>query len=211
VDDGSDEACARTIRLLAEQEPWVSFIRQEENKGKGSVVKIGLLVAEQRGFSHALQIDADGQHDISDLPKFLELSRANPGSVVAGKPIFDATIPKSRYYGRYLTKFMVYLNTLSLALEDSMCGYRVYPVGVSADLIRRTPVGDRMDFDVEILVHLFWLRVPVIYIPTRVTYPEDGVSHFRLWKDNVLHTSMEVRLFFGMLRRLPELLRRHAQ
>jgi hypothetical protein len=65
-----------------------------------------------------------------------------------------------------------------------------------------------MEFDIEITVRLFWSGVPVRSMPTRVRYPSDGVSHFRLFRDNVLISAMHTRLFFGMLRRLPRLLAR---
>jgi hypothetical protein len=65
-----------------------------------------------------------------------------------------------------------------------------------------------MDFDPEIAVRLYWEGVPVRALPTRVTYPEGGRSHFRLWQDNWLISWMHTRLVFGMLWRAPRLLRR---
>ena len=65
-------------------------------------------------------------------------------------------------------------------------------------------------FDVEVLVRLFWRGIVVHNLPTRVTYPLDGVSHFDVWRDNVRISRMHARLFFGMLRRLPRLLVRRA-
>jgi hypothetical protein len=73
-------------------------------------------------------------------------------------------------------------------------------------LIQTTALGDRMEFDVEILVRLFWRGVPVVSMPTRVVYPQDGVSHFRLWGDNVRLSLMQAGLFLDLLRRLPGLL-----
>lgn len=209
VDDGSRESCASVIRGLAAQHAWVQAIRLEENRGKGGAVKAGLLHAKSQGFSHAVQIDADGQHDLEDLEKFLGSARENPRAVVIGQPIFDDSIPKLRYYGRYLTHVWVYINTLSLTIRDAMCGYRVYPVGTCAELIQSAHMEERMAFDVEILVRLYWQGVPVVSIPTRVGYPEDGVSHFRGWEDNLRISLTHARLFFGMLLRLPKLLARH--
>ena len=64
-----------------------------------------------------------------------------------------------------------------------------------------------MDFDSDILVRLSW-ESAMRWLPTRAHYPLDGVSHFRLFRDNVLITSMHTRLFFGMLVRAPVILRR---
>lgn len=209
VDDGSDAACAATIRELAGQYPEVQSIRLDVNQGKGAAVKTGILAARAQGFSHAVQIDADGQHDPDDLEKFLAAARQHPEAAVIGRPLFDESVPKLRYYARYLTHIWVHINTLSFAIPDSMCGYRVYPIEPSAELIQRIALEDRMAFDTEILVHLYWQGVPVVSIITRVRYPQDGISHFRGWEDNLRISLTHARLFFGMLPRFPKLLARH--
>ena len=209
VDDGSDACCAAIIRGLADRCSWVQSIRLELNQGKGAAVKAGILAAQAQAYSHALQIDADGQHDLDDLDKFLAAARQQPEAVVIGRAIFDASIPKLRYYARYLTHAWVHINTLSCAIPDSMCGYRVYPVASCAKLIQSIAMENRMGFDTEILVRLYWQGVTVISIPTHVRYPLDGLSHFRAWEDNLLLSQTHARLFFGMLLRLPKLLARH--
>lgn len=209
VDDGSQESCAGIIRNLSGLYPWVQAIRLDSNLGKGAAVKAGLLLAQEQGFSHAVQIDADGQHDLHDLEKFLAASRLTPEAAVIGLAKFDDSIPKLRYYARYLTHVWVHINTLSFRIPDSMCGYRIYPVETSTKLIKATALEDRMAFDTEILVRLDWQGVPVVSIPTRVTYPQDGVSHFRGWEDNLRLSLTHARLFFGMLLRLHKLLARH--
>lgn len=209
VDDGSGAACAEVIDDLAARYPWVERLRLTHNRGKGGAVKAGILRAESLGFSHAVQIDADGQHDLNDLAQFLAAAAAHPQAVVLGQPIFDASIPRLRYYARYLTQIWVIINTLSLQIRDAMCGYRVYPVATCAELIRNTALEERMAFDVEILVRLHWQQVPMLSIPTRVAYPQDGISHFRDLEDNLRISATHARLFFGMLARLPKLLARH--
>jgi glycosyltransferase involved in cell wall biosynthesis len=211
VDDGSKESCAGIIRNLSSLYPWVQAIRLDSNLGKGGAVKAGIQLAQELGFSHAVQIDADGQHDLSDLEKLLATSRLAPEAIVTGLAIFDDSIPKLRYYARYLTHIWVHINTLSFRIPDSMCGYRIYPVETCTKLIQTTELENRMAFDTEILVHLDWQGVPVVSIPTRVTYPQDGVSHFRGWEDNLRLSLTHARLFFGMLLRLPKLMVRHFQ
>lgn len=211
VDDGSQESCAGIIRSLAGQYPWVQTIRLEVNRGKGGAVKAAILLAQDLGYTHAVQIDADGQHDLDDLDKFLAAAREAPQAVVTGQPVFDTSIPKLRYYARYLTHVWVHINTLSLSIPDSMCGYRIYPVDPCARLIQTTALENRMAFDIEILVRLYWQGMPVLSIPTRVAYPQDGLSHFRGWEDNLRISLTHARLFFGMWPRLPKLLARHFQ
>ncbi|OQW72120.1 MAG: glycosyl transferase [Proteobacteria bacterium ST_bin11] len=211
VDDGSDASCAAVIRGLAEQYAWVDSIRVEVNQGKGTALKLGIRALLAKGYTHALQVDADGQHDLEDVDKFLNAARQAPEAVVIGRALFDASIPKLRYYARYLTHIWVHINTLSWAIPDSMCGYRVYPLVSSAKLIQSIAMENRMGFETEILVRLYWQGVAVISIPTHVRYPLDGVSHFRAWEDNLLLSQTHARLFFGMLLRWPALLIRHFQ
>lgn len=207
VDDGSGEACARELQLL-EALPGVSLLRHPVNRGKGAAVCTGLFAAHAQGFTHAVQIDADGQHTLSDVRRFVEEARVYPRSVICGRPVFDASIPRSRFYGRYLTHAMVWLETLSFAIVDSMCGFRVYPLNLTIALLRAGGVGSRMDFDTEILVRLHWRNVPMRWLATRVSYPLDGVSHFRMFFDNARMTGLHIRLTAGMLLRLPLLIGR---
>ncbi len=209
VDDGSAPPCAAALERLALAAPaHIILLRHVENQGKGAAVISGFRQAAAQGFSHVLQIDADGQHDIADVPRFLALAQSNPASVIAGCPIYDASVPLLRLYGRYATHILVWINTLSLRIKDSMCGFRVYPVAPVMALAQRTAIGRRMNFDTDILVRLYWDGLDVVNLPTRVTYPSDGVSHFRLWRDNVLIARMLAVLFLGMLRRAPQLLLR---
>jgi len=211
VDDGSGAACARELdRLAAQHAPRVGLLRLPVNQGKGGAVLAGFREAGRQGYTHALQIDADGQHDPADIPRFLADARAHPADVVCGVPLYDASVPKGRLYGRYLTHVWVWINTLSFSIRDSMCGFRVYPLPPVLRLIDEETIGRRMDFDSELLVRLFWRGLRIRNTPTRVTYPLDGVSHFDVWRDNVLISRMHTRLFFGMLRRLPRLLARRA-
>lgn len=207
VDDASSPACAAVIdRLAGKTDTYL--LRLAENQGKGGAVMAGLREAQRLGFTHALQVDADGQHDLHAVRGFLDESRAHPDAIICGYPQYDASVPKGRLYARYLTHVWVWINSLSLEIRDSMCGFRVYPLAASVALIDSAKLGKRMDFDSEILVRLSWRGQPMRWLPTRVHYPEDGVSHFRLWQDNVLISKMHARLFFGMLCRAPVLLYR---
>lgn len=207
VDDGSNAETARTLDALATQHGTrMQLVRLAQNQGKGGAMMAGLRAAYSAGYSHALQIDADGQHDVADIPKFLAHSLAHPDTVICGEPCYDASVPKGRLYGRYATHIWVWINTLSLDIRDSMCGFRVYPLAPVVRLINEAKLGKRMDFDPELLVRLHWRGVPLLSVPTKVSYPMDGVSHFKLLWDNVLISGMHTRLFFGMLLRSPALL-----
>jgi glycosyltransferase involved in cell wall biosynthesis len=209
VDDGSSYACAVVLDTLAAATPnHITLIRHKANRGKGAAVLSAVRHAAEAGYSHAVQIDADGQHRVADIPRFLKQAAAHPGALIVGCPEYDGSAPFLRYCARYLTHFWVSINTLSRQIKDSMCGFRVYPLAPLLELDRRCRLGERMNFDIEVLVRLYWAGVEIINLPTGVTYPSDGLSHFRGWLDNVLISRMHATLFFGMLRRLPMLIAR---
>jgi glycosyltransferase involved in cell wall biosynthesis len=210
VDDGSDAAAQQVLARIASDKGWVKVIRLPQNSGKGAAVMAGCDAALAAGFTHALQIDADGQHDVRDAARLLEQASRAPDAMISGEAIYDASVPRSRKYGRYLTHVWVWINTLSFEIRDSMCGLRVYPLAPTCAIWRAHRIGRRMDFDTEIMVRLSWSGVRIIAIPTHVTYPRDGVSHFRMFEDNVFISRMHARLFFGMLWRMPALLTRRA-
>ena len=205
VDDASSPACSAVLTELALQE-HIYLVRLAVNQGKGGAVMAGLREASRLGFTHALQVDADGQHDLSDVATFIQASQHSPEALICGYPQYDASVPKGRLYARYLTHVWVWINSLSLRIPDSMCGFRVYPLAPTLALLDSVKLGKRMDFDPEILVRLAWRNQPMQWLATKVHYPQDGLSHFRLFHDNALISAMHTKLFFGMLVRLPSIL-----
>lgn len=189
VDDGSTDGGAAGIPAF----PGLSVVRHPVNRGKGAAVRTGLAHARAAGFTHAVQVDADDQHDVDDVPRFLDLARANPGAVLAGERLFEGAVPRSSRFGRAFGMFWYRVETGPHPLTDTQCGFRVYPT----DLLERIPVrGERMEFDVEVLVRAVWAGIPVLGVPTRVRYapPGEHRSHFRPFLDNVLMTRLHARL-----------------
>jgi glycosyltransferase involved in cell wall biosynthesis len=176
VDDGSSPECARTLEALVASAPTqITLIRHPVNRGKGSAVLTGSRFAAGAGFTHALQLDADGQHQVSDIPRFLEQAAAHPEALIVGCPEYGKTVPSLRLCLRYLTHVWVWINTLSRQIKDSMCGFRVYPLASIIALDQRQKLGARMNFDIEVLVRLYWDGLKIINIRTPVSYPSDGV------------------------------------
>lgn len=208
VDDGSSQQTKQALSNVAQQTD-VHLITLEQNQGKGGAVMAGIRQAQQLGFSHVIQIDADGQHDLQALPKLLAASKQHPNHLISGQPIYDDSVPKARLYGRYATHIWVWIETLSFAIKDSMCGFRAYPVDPTVEVLNNHKIGTRMDFDIEILVRMYWHGVDIDFVETRVIYPEGGVSHFDALWDNVKISWMHSKLFFGMLPRIPQLLKRN--
>ena len=201
IDDGSGEANRRAVEALG-QEGLAIVFRRPKNGGKGAAVKTGFQVALDAGFTHALQVDADGQHELEDIRTFLEIGRANPAAVVLGQPIFDETAPTHRKILRRVTIFWTRREVGDDRVGDPLCGFRLYPLAPA--LATRTP-GDRMDFDPEIVVRLSWMGLRFVHVPTKVRYfsaAEGGVSHWRAFEDNWLIGKMHTRLMWQRMMHL---------
>jgi glycosyltransferase involved in cell wall biosynthesis len=192
VDDGSGPKAATQIDALAAS-GLIKLHRRAHNGGKGAAVKDGLRTARALGYSHALQVDADGQHALEDIPRFLAAAARDPLCLVLGQPKFDASIPAARLYGRRISIFWAAIESLGRA-GDPLCGFRVYPIDAALAVNAR---GDRMDFDPEVIVRMVWAGVPVVKLETAVRYvaaSEGGVSHFQGVRDNVRISLAHTRL-----------------
>lgn len=204
IDDGGDEVCRNVLQRVSHASSLVSLLVHKNNEGKGRAVANGMRAAFESGFTHALQIDADGQHSVEYILTFIEQCKKYPESVIAGARRYE-DMPPSRRYGRKVTDIWVWINTLSTRIKDSMCGYRLYPLAQTVAFLDQYTVRPRMDFDTDILVRLYWFGLDVKHIDVKVSYGAE-TSHFNVWKDNYRISKMHARLFFGMLARLPKIL-----
>ena len=207
VDDGSNSDCQLKLEQLQTNNlEQVVLERLPFNQGKGSAIRHGLKKLYSLGFTHALQIDADGQHDTADISNIIKLGQEDTSAIISGHPQFANDIPKVRLYGRYLAHLWVWINTMSFVIKDSMCGFRIYPIEPMLQLLKANKCSNRMAFDTEILVRWVWGNGQIKFLKTRVIYPVGGVSQFKIFHDNVLIAWMHTRLFFDILRLLPKVL-----
>lgn len=206
VDDGSDRKVFEELEQIVSQCADIHLFAHNHNRGKGAAVITGFYHARNLGFTHGIQIDADGQHNLDDIDSFITFSKANPQTIISGKPYFEENAPKIRVYGRRVTDFWVALETLSLRIKDSLCGFRVYPLDAVEKIIDAYHIGPRMNFDTDILVKAVWADIDLHFIPTKVIYHENSVSHFHYLRDNALLIQLHCKLLAGMLIRLPWLL-----
>lgn len=204
--DGSDEA----IIELARHEPELAVLRLPRNQGKGAAVLAGAAAAAARGFTHALVMDADGQHPADRIADFMAASARQPDALVLGRPVFGPDVPLERLYFRQLSVGLVRLSILGPGIPDPLYGFRVYPIRPLLDVMATTRGGRRYDFDTEAAVRLVWHGIRPVSMPANVRYftpAEGGVSHFRYLRDNLRLAAMHGRLLSGMLRRWPEIRR----
>lgn len=211
VDDGSDPATGERLTRLADEHPSVRVLRHDRNQGKGAAILTGLRRAAADGFTHALTLDADGQHPAERINAFIAAARERPDALVLGRPVFSADAPALRVQGRKVSNFWANLETLWAGIGDSLFGMRVYPIGDLVAVMSETRWMRRFDFDPEAAVRLAWRGLPLVNVDAPVRYFDaeaDGVSHFRYGRDNRLLIWMHLRLLTGFLRRLPRLVKR---
>jgi glycosyltransferase involved in cell wall biosynthesis len=214
VVDGSNDGTAEALQAMAKEDLGLRVFIRSKNGGKGTAVLEGTEAALREGYTHVLTMDSDGQHPPDRIRDFMAASAASPTSMVLGAPVFDATAPSVRVKGRRISNFWVNVETAGAGIQDSLFGFRVYPAGPLARIMRSHLWMRRFDFDVEIVVRLSWSGVPAINLPAKVRYftpAEGGVSHFNYLRDNMLLTSMHARLFAGFWLRLPLLLARRLR
>jgi glycosyltransferase involved in cell wall biosynthesis len=211
VVDGSTDGTLEALQALGRDDPDIRVLSLPRNQGKGAAILHGLREAEAAGYTHAMTMDADGQHPTDKIREFMEASRANPDAQILGVPVFDATAPRVRVHGRKLSNWCAELETLGAGIGDSLYGFRVYPIAPLREIMEWQPWMRRFDFDAEAAVRLCWRGVRPIKLAAPVKYfsPEEGgVSHFNYLRDNVVLVCMHVRLILEGLVRLPFLLGR---
>jgi len=214
VVDGSTDRSAERLSAMAAVDPGLRVFIRAKNGGKGAAVLHGARVALAEGYTHVLTMDSDGQHPAERIQAFMAASAAMPRAMILGRPLFDASAPRLRVQGRKISNWWANLETLWAGIEDSLFGFRVYPIADLVAVMRCQPWMRRFDFDVEAAVRLCWRGIEPIGLPAPVRYfsaGEGGISHFHYWRDNALLTWMHARLFCGFLWRLPRLLARRMR
>jgi len=197
VIDGSTDDSPASLR------PDTNRLVRPSNGGKGAAVLDGLEHAHAEGFTHALVMDADGQHPAALIADFMAASAANPAAMILGVPRFGPDAPALRVHGRKISNFWARLETGG-AIADSLFGFRVYPVAPLLGIMRRSRHMRGYDFDVEAAVRLCWAGIQAINRPAPVHYPardQGGVSHFRYARDNARLAAMHARLVVAAIKR----------
>ena len=206
VTDGSTDGSPELLRELQATHAGLRLFELPVNAGKGAAVLHGLHAARLAGYTHVLTMDSDGQHPAQMIGAFMAASARHPESMVLGRPVFDASAPALRVRGRRVSNWWTNLETLGAGIDDSLFGFRVYPVPELVRVMRHQPWMRRFDFDTEAVVRLAWHGVTPLNLDAPVRYltvEEGGVSHFHYGRDNLLLSWMHLRLMVEFVLRLP--------
>jgi glycosyltransferase involved in cell wall biosynthesis len=203
--DGSTDSSVAEAHDLQRDHSELRVFLLPQNHGKGGAALVAMKAALDAGFSHALLMDADGQHSADHVVRFIETSMEHPGAMILGVPIFGPDAPSERVKGRRVGNWFANLETLWGGVRDSLFGFRVYPLAPAVRIMEAIKTARRFDFDTELGVRLFWAGVRPINQLVPVHYPPrelGGVSHFEYLRDNLLLAGTHTRLCLLMLTRL---------
>ncbi|HEY5079634.1 MAG TPA: glycosyltransferase family 2 protein [Opitutaceae bacterium] len=202
VVDGSTDRSHDPLEAIARDQPGLRVLVRAENGGKGAAVLTGAREALADGFTHALVMDADGQHPDARIRAFMEASLDEPLSVVCGRPQFGPDAPMVRILGRKLSVGLVRMETSGRGAADPLFGFRVYPLAPLVAALEGTRGARRYDFDPEMAVRLAWGGTPAINMDAACVYvgrERGGVSHFHYVRDNLRMIAMHTRLIWSMI------------
>ncbi len=194
VDDGSTD---QGPEILA-RESDITLVTLPANRGKAAALRAGFARAGALGFTHAITIDADGQHPTDALPQFAAACRRQPEALIIGvRDLKAAGAPAVRRLSNALSCFWFQFET-GVPLADTQCGYRAYPV---ATVQRLRVESDRYAYELEILVKGAWAGVPLRPQPVRADYAAatSRLSHFDPLRDFARIARLHARLAFQAL------------
>ena len=177
VDDGSTDTTADVARAAG-----ATVLRQETNAGKGAALVDGFTYLRQAGFTHAVTLDADGQHYPDEIPLLLAAVADDTGALVVGVRRKEGqAIAPAALFGNWVADYLMEW-LAGQPLPDTQSGFRVYPL---AQTLALGAVGTHYDFETEILFLAARAGLHLRGVPVRVYYPPiaERVSHFDPWWD----------------------------
>lgn len=193
--DGCTDATEENLKQC--KCPFVK-VSYEKNRGKGYALVKGFEEARKRGFTHAITIDADGQHFPADIPSLVEQTELHPNAFIVGnRNLNEKNMPRGNTFANKFSNFWFHLQT-GVDLGDTQSGFRLYPLFRLHGLRFITP---RYEAELELLVYASWRGEQIISVPVRVYYPpaEERVSHFRPFKDFMRITLLNCVLCVGAI------------
>lgn len=196
VNDGSTD----NTSMILEGYPEIPQIHLQKNKGKGNALRLGFKRAVKLGYAFSLTIDSDGQHFPADIPVFLNALNNEPSRkvlLIGARNMGHETVPKNSSFGNRFSNFWFWVET-GKWLQDTQCGFRLYPLEALKDLSFYTP---KFEFEIEVIVRAAWNGINVKNVPVKVLYDtSERVTHFRPIIDfariSILNTWLVLVAFF---------------
>lgn len=179
VNDGATDGTSQILNEFHE----IKVFQLEKNQGKGKALKTGFKEALNKGYEYAITMDSDGQHFAEDIPVFLDALETEATKnvlYIGARNMAQADVPGKSSFGNKFSNFWFWFET-GTWLQDTQCGYRLYPLKEIEKLSLYTP---KFEFEIEVIVKASWKGTLVKNVPVKILYDDvDRVSHFRTVPD----------------------------
>lgn len=194
INDGSTDRTEEVARSRG-----VEMISLPHNRGKGFALRQGFALALTNGCSAILTLDADGQHDPGDIPHFLEAHKLNSRAILIGSRMAQADrFPPQRYYSNRTAAFFI-SKALGQFLEDTQCGFRLYP----AETLRSIPLAtSHFQTETEVLLRAVRRGVRLDSVPVKNIYLNGDAppSNFRPVIDTFYICLVVLQSYLGIMK-----------
>jgi glycosyltransferase involved in cell wall biosynthesis len=173
IDDGSSD----DTHAVADRVADVTH-RFARNRGKGAALREGFAIALRHGADVVLTVDADGQHDPVFAPALVDaLSNADLAIGARGR---SDEMPAGRRLTNRLSAAAV-AHCIGHPVADAQSGYRALRAHVASEI---RPLGDRYEFETELLILAGRAGHRIVYVPVPTRYPKTVRSQFRPVRDS---------------------------
>jgi glycosyltransferase involved in cell wall biosynthesis len=185
VDDGStDDTAARA------EQSGAYVLRQVPNQGKGAALRAGFCWALNAAYQAVLTLDADGQHDPAEIPKFVDAYLARGADLIIGARDFIHMPPIRRLAnttGRWAFSWAI-----GQPIRDNQSGYRLISRRLLEVVLTSNEAG--FEFEIEMIVTCIRRSFILDWVPIRTIYAGEG-SHIRPWRHtlNFLRVVWQIR------------------
>ena len=197
INDGGKDRTGEIVLELGER-----VVNLPYNMGYGAALQTGFKYALNRGYRYAVQIDADGQHEINDIPKLLKVVLDGEGDVAIGSRFLNGGRYKSPIIRRVGMLVFGWLASVIIGqkVTDPTSGYQA----LNSNAIRfyasdYYPV-DFPDADVIIMLHRAGLKIKEIPV---AMYPNPQKSMHAGLKPLYYIFKMFLSIFLTLLRKHP--------
>ena len=189
IDDGSQDGTVQKAR-----ESGALVFEQIKNQGKGAALKRGFLEAIQLGYEYVITIDADGQHDVQEVPNFQALYSATQFDLIIGYRDFSK-MPFSRKLANTIGG-KAFSWAMGMKILDNQSGYRLLSKRLMESVLTSQEAG--FEFEVDVIVNCLQNNYSLGWVPIRTIYGEEKshiqpVSHVSNFFRVVLETRKRMK------------------
>ncbi|MDD3777701.1 MAG: glycosyltransferase family 2 protein [Actinomycetota bacterium] len=183
IDDGSQDNTVDVVESTDEsRKGQVILLKHETNKGKGRSLLTGFEYILKHGYQGVITLDADGQHDVMEIPNFIKKIELDHPDIIVGNRL-DQTgdMPFIRLATNVFTSWLI-SQIGGKKIKDVQCGYRY----INSKVLQQVKIETaNFDTEPEILLKASWLGFNIQNIPIKTIYHQDFTSYVNPVTDTI--------------------------